>query len=218
MGFDAHTVELIRRAAPLHDIGKIGVPDAILFKPGKLNERETARMQAHTTIGSQLLGRGESSVIRKVAMEPVFLHHLQSRLGIRGVRRVSMHEPLTNIRRVIFVQLERGVPRTEVDGKIGPALMRIDDFGLGADSEQRQAYEQALRAGADDQAAVVLADAGALHCRSGDDEGLHRGQQLDRCLWVNGPGELGRRRDLLGQQTRHIDADDATLTAGRGMA
>lgn len=56
----------------------------------------------------------ESSVLKKVAYEPMFLEHLKSVLGIRGVRRVVMHEPLTNLRKVIFVQFERGVPRTEV--------------------------------------------------------------------------------------------------------
>ena len=41
----------------------------------------------------------ESSTIRRVAMEPVFLNHLQTTLGIRGVMRVSMHEPLTSVMR-----------------------------------------------------------------------------------------------------------------------
>lgn len=56
----------------------------------------------------------ESSVIRRVAMEPVFLHHLQSVLGIRAVKRVSMHEPLTSLYAVIAIQFARGVPATEV--------------------------------------------------------------------------------------------------------
>lgn len=56
----------------------------------------------------------ESSVIRKVAMEPVFLNHLQNVLGIRAVKRVSMHEPLTSLYAVIAIQFARGVPETEV--------------------------------------------------------------------------------------------------------
>ena len=56
----------------------------------------------------------ESSVIKRVAYEPLFLAHLRDHLGIKGVTRVSMHEPLTNIRRVIFIQFERGVPTTEI--------------------------------------------------------------------------------------------------------
>ena len=56
----------------------------------------------------------ESSVIKRIAYEPLFLAHLQTRLGINGIRRVVMHEPLTNIRRVIFLQFAHGVPRTEI--------------------------------------------------------------------------------------------------------
>ena len=56
----------------------------------------------------------ELSVIKKVAYEPLFLSHLRERLGIKGVRRVVMHERLTNLRPVIFVQLADATPRSEV--------------------------------------------------------------------------------------------------------
>jgi 4-hydroxy-3-polyprenylbenzoate decarboxylase len=56
----------------------------------------------------------ESSTIKKVAYEPLFLAHLQDHLGVKGVRRVVMHEPLSNLRPVIFVQYAPGTPRTEV--------------------------------------------------------------------------------------------------------
>ncbi|MDB5650618.1 MAG: 3-octaprenyl-4-hydroxybenzoate carboxy-lyase [Hyphomicrobiales bacterium] len=56
----------------------------------------------------------ESSVIRKAAMEPVYLNHLRNALGIRGVKRVSMHEPLTSLYAVIAIVFERGVLETEV--------------------------------------------------------------------------------------------------------
>ena len=56
----------------------------------------------------------ESSVIKKVAYEPLFLTHLRDRLQIRGIRRVVMHEPLTNIRKVIFLQFANGTQKTEV--------------------------------------------------------------------------------------------------------
>ena len=56
----------------------------------------------------------ESSVIRKVAMEPVFLNHLKTGLGVKGVKRVAMHEPLTSLYAVIAVQFDRDVPTTEV--------------------------------------------------------------------------------------------------------
>ena len=66
-----------------------------------------------TSIISQVTP-SESSTIKRVAMEPLFLAHLRDRLGIKGVIRVGMHEPLTNIRKVIVVQVERGLPRTEI--------------------------------------------------------------------------------------------------------
>ncbi len=56
----------------------------------------------------------ESSVIRKVAMEPVYFHHLQSALGIKGVRRVAMHEPLTSLYAVIGIQFARGTAASEI--------------------------------------------------------------------------------------------------------
>ena len=56
----------------------------------------------------------ESSVIKRVAWEPIWFNHLTEHLGIKGIKRVSMHEPLTNIRRVLFIVFERGVPTTEI--------------------------------------------------------------------------------------------------------
>jgi UbiD family decarboxylase len=66
-----------------------------------------------TSIISQVTP-SESSLIKRVALEPLFLNHLQSALGIRGVKKVSMHEPLTNLRKVIVVVLERNTPTTEI--------------------------------------------------------------------------------------------------------
>ncbi len=69
----------------------------------------------------------ESSVVKKVAYEPMFLNHLQHTLGIKGVKRVVMHEPLSNLRPVIFVQFARGTVRTEVWRALqGAATLRAD--------------------------------------------------------------------------------------------
>lgn len=56
----------------------------------------------------------ESSVLKKVAYEPMFLEHLKSVLNIRGIKRVVMHEPLTNLRKVIFLQFEHSAQKAEV--------------------------------------------------------------------------------------------------------
>jgi UbiD family decarboxylase len=56
----------------------------------------------------------ESSLMKRVAYEPLFLAHLRDTLGIRGVKRVTLHEPLTNLRRVTIITLEKGTQRSEV--------------------------------------------------------------------------------------------------------
>jgi 4-hydroxy-3-polyprenylbenzoate decarboxylase len=66
-----------------------------------------------TSIISQVTP-SESSLIKRIGMEPLFLNFLRNTLGIKGVKRVSMHEPLTNIRKVLVLVLERDVPATEV--------------------------------------------------------------------------------------------------------
>jgi len=56
----------------------------------------------------------ESSVIKRVAYEPLFLAHLTEALGIKGVKGVALHEPLTGLLRVTIVTIEKGTPRTEI--------------------------------------------------------------------------------------------------------
>src|SRR3984957_15635601 len=69
----------------------------------------------------------ESSVMKRVAYEPRYLAQLRDTLAIRGVRRVVMHEPLTNLRKVIFVQFANNVPRTEVWRALhGAATLQAD--------------------------------------------------------------------------------------------
>jgi UbiD family decarboxylase len=69
----------------------------------------------------------ESSVIKKVAFEPMFLAHLRDQLGVRGIKGLTMHEPFTNLRKVIFLQFARGTARSEVwRGLHGAATLRAD--------------------------------------------------------------------------------------------
>jgi putative two-component system response regulator len=74
LGLGDHFVELISRAAPLHDVGKIGIPDSILLKPGTLTREETALMRSHTTIGARVLSGGKSEVM-KMAEHIALSHH-----------------------------------------------------------------------------------------------------------------------------------------------
>jgi 4-hydroxy-3-polyprenylbenzoate decarboxylase len=82
------------------------------------------RNAVFTSIISQVTP-SESSLVKRVAYEPLFLAHLRDALGIRSVKRVVLHEPLSNLRPVIFVQFAREAQRTEVwRGLHGAATLR----------------------------------------------------------------------------------------------
>lgn len=66
--------ELIFNAAPMHDIGKIGIPDSILTKPGKLNDTKWEVMKSHCIIGSEILGDDDSELL-KLTKEIALYHH-----------------------------------------------------------------------------------------------------------------------------------------------
>ena len=69
----AHDVELIRRAAPLHDVGKIGVADPILLKAGKLDAAEFETVKTHCRIGAQVLAGGQAELVQMA--ERIALYH-----------------------------------------------------------------------------------------------------------------------------------------------
>ncbi len=73
-GWDAIESRMLELAAPMHDTGKIGVPDAILRKPGKLDADEWDTMRAHTRIGHDILAGSEAPVFR-LATEVALRHH-----------------------------------------------------------------------------------------------------------------------------------------------
>jgi len=64
LGLSPQQCRMIYLAAPLHDIGKIAIADAILSKPGKLTQEEMARMREHVTIGARILADADSDLIR----------------------------------------------------------------------------------------------------------------------------------------------------------
>jgi putative two-component system response regulator len=74
VGQSPEQVELIGLAAPLHDVGKIGIPDRILLKPGRLTPDEYSTMKTHTIIGQQILSRSDFPVMQ-VARQIALSHH-----------------------------------------------------------------------------------------------------------------------------------------------
>ena len=73
-GISAATAELLLVAAPMHDIGKIGIPDHILLKPGKLTPDEWAIMQRHAQIGAEIIGEHDSELLT-IARSVALTHH-----------------------------------------------------------------------------------------------------------------------------------------------
>lgn len=67
-GLDEETADLLRLAAPMHDVGKIGIPDAILNKPGKLTDEEFEVIKTHTTIGYDILKGSQEKILQTAAM------------------------------------------------------------------------------------------------------------------------------------------------------
>jgi putative two-component system response regulator len=74
MGMDPHFSEQLIHAAPMHDIGKIGIPDYVLLKPGKLNDEELLLMRKHPEMGARILDNSTSPLI-KLAHSVALYHH-----------------------------------------------------------------------------------------------------------------------------------------------
>ena len=73
-GFKDDELNLIQQAAPMHDIGKIGISDSILLKPGKLDKDEFEQMKLHTDIGAEILSKSNSRIM-KYAKIIALAHH-----------------------------------------------------------------------------------------------------------------------------------------------
>jgi putative two-component system response regulator len=74
LGWEGEMVQKLRRAAPLHDLGKVGIPDAILLKPGRLTPEEFEVMKGHSRLGAELLA-GSRSELMRMAEEIALAHH-----------------------------------------------------------------------------------------------------------------------------------------------
>jgi response regulator RpfG family c-di-GMP phosphodiesterase len=74
VGMPAEEAELLRHASAMHDVGKIGVPDRVLLKPGRFSPEERAVMETHTKIGASILA-GSSAPLLRLAEEVALTHH-----------------------------------------------------------------------------------------------------------------------------------------------
>ncbi|MGI9099172.1 MAG: HD domain-containing phosphohydrolase [Solirubrobacteraceae bacterium] len=111
LGLPDREAELIERAAPLHDLGKIGISDVILLKPGKLTREEFEVMKAHARIGAEILAGSRSPLLHlaeRIALThherwdgcgyPAGLHGEQTPLGGRIVAVADVFDALTHER------------------------------------------------------------------------------------------------------------------------
>src|SRR5215204_1914907 len=90
LGLPDSQVSLIARAAPLHDVGKIGVPDTILLKMGQLSKAEFEVVKHHTVIGARILSGGKFPLLR-LAEEIAFCHHERwDGEGYAGMRKTDI--------------------------------------------------------------------------------------------------------------------------------
>jgi putative two-component system response regulator len=73
-GLGPEATNIIFSTAPMHDVGKIGIPDAILLKPGKLDAEEWKTMQLHPTMGAEIIGRHDNELL-EAARTIALTHH-----------------------------------------------------------------------------------------------------------------------------------------------
>jgi HD-GYP domain-containing protein (c-di-GMP phosphodiesterase class II) len=111
LGLTVAEIDLLMLAAPLHDIGKIGIPDAVLLKPGKLTGEEFAVMKTHAQLGAEMLAGSDSPVLQlgaQIALNhherwdgtgyPQRLHGEQIPLAARIVAVADVFDALTQQR------------------------------------------------------------------------------------------------------------------------
>jgi 4-hydroxy-3-polyprenylbenzoate decarboxylase len=100
----------------------------------------TAITRRHNAVLASIISQvtpSESSVVKKLAYEPLFLAHVRNNLGIKGIKQVALHEPLTNLRKVVILQFARNVQRSEIwralhgiltlHAYVGKFIIAVDD-------------------------------------------------------------------------------------------
>jgi putative two-component system response regulator len=165
IGADAGFVELIRRAAPLHDIGKVGISDSLLLKPGPFTSEEFAAMTRHVDIGARILDADEPPVLRMAA--EIALHH-HERWDGSGYRSHLSGEDIPLAARIVAVadvfdalanerpyksalpidecvaEIER-VAGSHLDPRLAAAFLLLDHLALLAPIEHRDVESPAVR-------------------------------------------------------------------------
>jgi len=86
-------IELVRNAAPMHDVGKIGIPDKILLKPGRLDPEEFEIIKTHTTIGAEIIGDHQSDLMKAARIIAISHHEKWDGSGYpKGLKGQKIHK------------------------------------------------------------------------------------------------------------------------------
>ncbi len=93
LGINNEESELIRNAAPMHDVGKIGIPDKILLKPGRLDPEEFEIIKTHTTIGAGIIGDHQSDLMKAARIIAISHHEKWDGSGYpKGLKGRKIHK------------------------------------------------------------------------------------------------------------------------------
>ncbi len=98
LGLPDSDVQNIRYAAPMHDVGKIGIPDNILMKPGKLTDEEFDFMKTHTNIGAKILADSKAEILQ-LAQQIAVSHH--EKWNGRGYPQGILGDKIPNAGRIV---------------------------------------------------------------------------------------------------------------------
>jgi len=91
-GLSEVEAEILRMAAPMHDVGKVGIPDALLNKPGKLSVEEYEQMKTHTIVGYQILHKSQRPILKSAAIIALEHHERWDGSGYpRGLKGEEIH-------------------------------------------------------------------------------------------------------------------------------
>lgn len=164
-------INTLYKSAPLHDIGKIGIPDYILLKNGKLSFEEFEIMKTHTTLGKEAIEHAENQLgyevdFLKIAKEIAYLHHerFDGRgypLGIKG-EDIPISARLMSIADVYDALISERVYKNSIEHKKAVAIMKkgrnthFDPNILDAFLELEKEFEQIAKSFADDSTKVEV--------------------------------------------------------------
>lgn len=91
-GLPPEQVKLLKDASPMHDIGKIAIPDSILLKPSRLTDEERKEMQTHTTLGFEMLNHSERKLLKTAALVAIQHHEKWDGTGYpKGLKGEEIH-------------------------------------------------------------------------------------------------------------------------------